>query len=113
LYRKIAQFRLTPFPIFWDRHSGLICPNHKRQTPALGLGHELAHAAGDGKKARHLVQISDSEFENKEERRVITSYEIPAAKQFGEGVRWGHGGDSATPFFTAPGPTSLQGPPHQ
>jgi RHS repeat-associated protein len=93
--------------VHWDRHIGLVCTNGGRITPALALGHELAHAAGDGKKARHLLTIPDPDFDNKEERRVQTTYEIPAATQFGEGIRWNHGGQS---FYAAPNVTSQQGP---
>jgi RHS repeat-associated protein len=78
--------------IHWDPRSGWVCTNGRKQSPALGFGHELAHAVGDGKKMRRLLNIADPNFGNKEERRVETTYEIPAAKTLGEGIRWNHDG---------------------
>ena len=52
----------------------------------------MAHAAGDGPKARQWTQVPDAQYETREERRVIRTYESPFAKRRGEGVRTNHDG---------------------
>jgi hypothetical protein len=80
--------------VYWDPKSGLICTNGSGQTPALGLCHEMAHAAGDGPIARHMSITPDDQYDWREERRVIRTYETPFAIRNGEGVRHDHGGDA-------------------
>ena len=67
------------------------------QSPALVFLHEANHALGylknpDGFNARTLE--SDIEYDDQEEMRVIQGSETSAAKKLGEGVRYGHGGNS-------------------
>ncbi len=74
--------------VYWDPHSALKTTGGGRQSPALGLGHEMAHATGSSHD--HLVRTPDSKFDNKEERRVILNYENRAAKELGESMRQNH-----------------------
>jgi RHS repeat-associated protein len=79
--------------IQWDPLSGLACGNNNcRQSPALGLCHKMAHAAGDGPIAHHMAATPDNQYDNREERRVIRTYETPFAIRHGECVRHNHGG---------------------
>jgi RHS repeat-associated protein len=76
----------------WDPHSALRTTTGGHQTPAMGLGHEMAHGTGN----RHQFAIDkitpDSRYGNKEERRVIRNYENPAARELGESPRYNHNG---------------------
>lgn len=74
--------------VYWDPHSALKTTGGGKQSPALGLGHEMAHATGSSHD--HLVGTLDSKFDNKEERRVILNYENRAAKELGESMRQNH-----------------------
>ena len=65
------------------------------QTPALGLGHEMAHATGNRHDNAVLSQTPDAQYYSKEERRVIRNYENPAARELGESTRSNHDG---TPY---------------
>jgi len=78
--------------IHWDPYSAWCCPEGGRQTPALGLCHEMAHAAGDGPVARHMTLTPDIQYDNREERRVIRTYETPFAIRKQECVRHSHAG---------------------
>jgi RHS repeat-associated protein len=87
--------------ISWDPHSALRCTNKGRQSPALGLGHELAHA--DKSLLDELTGwIHSGQYDTWEEQRVITGPEAAAAGTLGEDTRTDHKGD---PYFV-PGPTS-------
>jgi len=78
--------------IDWDPHSALLTTTGGRQTPALGLGHELDHAAEPWRLRRagedHVVRAYDTA----EERRVIRGTEAHAARTLGEGPRSNHRG---------------------
>ncbi len=66
-----------------------------RQSGALGLFHELGHFFRDVFKHDDYVnsrRISDDNYTNLEEQRVIEDYETPAAKILGEGTRNNHDG---------------------
>jgi len=78
--------------LYWDPHSALATTSGGRQSPALGLGHEMTHETG-GKTADRLAGIPDQAYDNAEERRVIVNYETPAANQLGEGTRMDHSCD--------------------
>jgi hypothetical protein len=65
-------------------------PSHA--TPALGLGHEMAHATGNRHATAVLSNTPDRRYDTKEERRVIRNYENPAARELGESPRYNHGG---------------------
>jgi len=78
--------------VYWDPHSALQTTTGGHQTPALGLGHEMAHATGDRHQNAVLSNTPDRRYDNKEERRVIRNYENPAARELGESPRYNHGG---------------------
>jgi hypothetical protein len=78
--------------IHWDPHSALQTGRGGRQSPALGLGHEVDHAVHDGPREWQRAQTYDPRFDTAEERRVITGSERHAAHTLGEGVRTNHAG---------------------
>ena len=78
--------------VYWDPHSALQTTEGGHQTPALGLGHEMAHATGNRHDTAVLSHTPDAQYEWKEERRVILNYENPAARELGESTRSNHGG---------------------
>ena len=62
-------------------------------SPALALGHELAHADGYNYSAiRWWLKIltPDNQYDNAEEKRVITGPEASAAATLGEPRRYSH-----------------------
>jgi hypothetical protein len=89
--------------VYWDPNSALETTDGGHQTPALGLGHEMAHATGNRHTYDELVNIPDPQYFTREERRVILNYEDPAARQLGESTRSNHGG---VPYNVA-SPTSI------
>ena len=78
------------------------------QSPATGLEHEMDHAYDDAKKPdehNERVKKTDSQFNNAEERRVITGSERKTAKANGEAVRYNHKGTNyvtISPISTKP-----------
>jgi len=76
----------------WDPHSALRVAGDGRQSPALGLGHELDHATVDPGIAEAGGNVYDPKYDNREERRVIAGSERHAATTLGEDVRHDHGG---------------------
>ncbi|MBO0910143.1 MAG: RHS repeat-associated core domain-containing protein, partial [Acidobacteria bacterium] len=78
--------------VYWDPHSALQTTAGGHQTPALGLGHEMAHATGNRHDTAVLSNTFDAQYDTKEERRVILNYENPAARELGESTRSNHGG---------------------
>jgi hypothetical protein len=80
--------------IHWDPHSALLTSCGGRQSPALGLGHEVDHAVHDGPREWQRAQTFDPRFDTAEERRVIVGSERHAARTLGEAVRHDHGGES-------------------
>jgi hypothetical protein len=76
----------------WDPHSALHVAGGGRQSPALGLGHELDHSTVDPRIAEAGGNVYDPKYDNREERRVITGSERHAATTLGEDVRHDHGG---------------------
>ena len=88
--------------INWDPFSALYCTCGGSQSPANGLLHEMAHAAGSGPRARALANTPDPAYDNLEERRVIRTFETPYSLRHGECVRHDHAGQ---PFNTTD-PTS-------
>lgn len=85
----------------WDPYSGLQTTNGGTQSPALGLGHELGHAAGPKALTASLHQIPAGPYGNMEEYRVINLWETPTAMRLGEGIRYDHYGTT----FRTQGPT--------
>src|SRR5450631_2773976 len=55
--------------IHWDPHSALRTAAGGRQSPALGLGHEVDHAVHDGPREWERTQTFDPRFDTAEERR--------------------------------------------
>jgi len=96
----------TTHTIYWDALSALRCTCGGSQTPANGLYHEMAHAAGAGAKATALANTPDPHYDNLEERRVIQTFETPYSLRHGECVRHDHAGST----FKSVDPTSTMIP---
>lgn len=88
--------------IYWDPHSACTVTSGGNQSPALGLGHEMAHGTG-GIWGRILSIIPAGRYTNLEERRVINGPEHNAANSLGEPVRHDH---YCTDTPVVPTPTS-------
>ena len=92
--------------IKYDPHSGVLNRGQK-QTPALGLLHELSHAV---EFVTHEDRFFDNTatpvdgYDDAEERRVIRGVERRAALELGEGTRRDHGGD----VLETEGPTTTK-----
>ena len=78
--------------IAWDPHSALRTTRGGRQSPALGLAHEIAHAVEDPRAYDRLSDRIDLRYDTAEERRVIRGSERHAARTLREGVRYDHSG---------------------
>ena len=90
--------------IYWDPRSALGgCDHGGSQTPALGLYHEMTHGAGDGPISQGYAATPDAQYDTREERRVIRTFETPFALRHGEGIRHSHGGNP----YDSIGPTSI------
>ena len=88
--------------IAWDPYSALRTSRGGTQSPALGLGHEVAHAIEAPKREERLAAQSVARYDNAEERRVIFGSERHAAHTLGEGVRFDHRGTT----YRVPTPVS-------
>lgn len=78
--------------IHWDPHSALRTTHGGRQSPALGLGHEVDHAVHDGPREWRRENTPDPRYDTAKERRVITGSERHAARTLGEATRTDHTG---------------------
>jgi hypothetical protein len=78
--------------IHWDPYSALLTTMGGRQSPALGLGHEIDHAVENAWTADHLQNCLDVNYDTLEERRVITGSEQHAAHTLHESIRFDHSG---------------------
>lgn len=78
--------------ISWDPYSALRTTRGGHQSPALGLGHELAHAVQDPAREERLTSRNAGAYDTAEERRVIRGSEAHAAQTLGESVRFDHRG---------------------
>jgi hypothetical protein len=78
--------------IGWDPHSALRTTDGGRQSPALGLGHEVDHAVESRSCERRLSERPSRQYDTIEERRVIAGSERHAALRLGEAVRRNHAG---------------------
>ncbi|EEX2835693.1 RHS repeat protein [Escherichia albertii] len=102
-----GRFNSNNMTIYWNSRESLFCStelNSKSQSPALGLGHEFAHAQYyllDKENFMALLSRTDKKYDNKEEERVITIIESRAAKTLDECVRGAHSG---LPFYRVDGP---------
>lgn len=86
--------------IAWDPYSALRTTHGGSQSPALGLGHEIAHAVESPARESTLAARALPRYDNAEERRVIRGSERHAARTLGESVRFDHRGSTyrvATP----------------
>lgn len=84
--------------IAWDPYSALRTTRGGRQSPALGLGHEVAHAIESPRREAALEDRALKRYDTAEERRVIRGSERTAALALGESVRFDHRG---TPYRVA------------
>ena len=93
-HRNDDHFDPNTNTIAWDPYSALRTTRGGRQTPALGLGHEVDHAVENPRAEDRLRNHSDRRYDDAEERRVITGSEATAARALGESVRRNHGGST-------------------
>jgi hypothetical protein len=91
-HRSDDSYEPGTHTIRWDPTSALLTTRGGRQSPALGLGHELDHAAAGDAEYDWLASVPDPRYDNLEERRVITGSEKHAAHTLHEGVRYDHDG---------------------
>jgi hypothetical protein len=78
--------------IAWDPYSALRTTRGGTQSPALGLGHEVAHAVEAPTRESALSRRALPRYDDAEERRVIRGSERHAAQTLGEAVRFDHRG---------------------
>ncbi len=79
--------------IAWDPYSALRTTRGGTQSPALGLGHEIAHAIESPAREASLSRRLRAGYDNAEEARVIRGCERHAARTLGEGTRFDHRGN--------------------
>ena len=83
------------YTIFWEARKGIILSNRKSQSPAVRLEHEFDHAMDDidnHKNHESRKERLDNQYDNGEERRVITGSEAETARKLGQGIRYDHYG---------------------
>ncbi len=91
-HRNDDHFDPSDNVVAWDPYSALRTTRGGRQSPALGLGHEVDHAVENAARAERLRDRADGRYDTAEERRVIRGSERHAARVLGESVRFAHGG---------------------
>ncbi len=91
-HRNADYFDPSNNTIGWDPYSALRTTNGGRQSPALGLGHEVDHAVENRRQAQRLMNRFDPRYDTAEERRVILGTETHAARTLGEAIRHDHNG---------------------
>jgi hypothetical protein len=99
-HRNDDHFDPNTNTIAWDPYSALRTTSGRTQSPALGLGHEVAHAVEAPAREATLSARALPRYDDAEERRVIAGSERHAAQTLGEGVRFDHRGSTyrvATP----------------
>ena len=97
---SIDYFSPVRNTISWDPHVAHRFADGGRQSPALALAHEAAHADEGMDERDRLFEKKLPLFDNAEERRVILGPETHAARTLGEGTRTAHDGEEyrvATP----------------
>ncbi|NRB48378.1 MAG: hypothetical protein HRU41_11950 [Saprospiraceae bacterium] len=107
--KKLDGLAFSPHKhrVYYHPRSGLKTDQGGKQSPALGLLHELGHAKGyldNPTENDRLHGTHDHHYDNLEEKRVIKNIENPAARKLGEATRTGHGGRG----FRTIGPTSTK-----
>ncbi len=101
---SIGNDRYNPMTntAYYNTQSGLECvdengnPTGEKQTPALGLYHELGHGHIDinmNKDEKKGFYMPDKNYDTKGEKYVIENFETPAAKILNEGTRNNHSGN--------------------
>lgn len=99
-HRGDDRFDPNTNTIAWDPYSALRTTRSGTQSPALGLGHEVAHAVESPAREAALSGRVLPRYDDAEERRVIRGSERHAARTLGEAVRFDHRGSTyrvATP----------------
>ncbi len=91
-HRGDDSYQPDTHTIRWDPTSAMRTSHGGRQSPALGLAHELDHAAAGDIAYEVLAGIPDRRFDNAEERRVILGSERHAAHTLHESTRSDHMG---------------------
>jgi len=95
--------------VTWAPRGSVIAIGGGCESPALLLGHELAHAYEDDLYPywlRREAAKPDPDYDNLAERWAITGPEASAARTLGEPVRTTHHALDANARFIEPGPTS-------
>ena len=94
--------------VYWESRQGLITTEGGKQSAATALEHEMDHAVDDAKNhTQHVKRAnqSDSQYDKKEERRVIRGNEAQTAKANKEAIRKDHRGrnySTVSPTSTKP-----------
>ncbi|HEY1653857.1 MAG TPA: hypothetical protein VGF86_01950 [Candidatus Tumulicola sp.] len=91
-HRNDDHFDPRTDTIAWDPYSALRVGGGGRQSPALGLGHEIDHAVEARASERRLAAQACPFYDDAEERRVIRGSERHAARTLGESARHDHAG---------------------
>ncbi len=81
--------------VVWQSRQGLLLSNGDKQSAATILEHEFAHYVDDvlnHKNHKEREQTKDYQYDNKEEKRVVTGYESLTARKNKEGIRKNHKG---------------------
>ena len=98
--------------VSWSSRKGLKTSDGGHQSPATRLEHEFDHAVDACREEYRFFKMHkdrrkmfDSQYKNKEEKRVIEGSETKTAKRLGESVRKDHCGkqyDVCSPISTKP-----------
>ncbi len=91
-HRNDDHFDPNTDTIAWDPYSALRTTGGGRQSPALGLGHEVDHAVENPAIADRLRNHRIENYDTAEERRVIKGSETHAARTLHESTRQDHRG---------------------
>jgi hypothetical protein len=91
-HRHDDSYRPWTHTIRWDPTSALRTTHGGRQSPALGLGHELDHAAESDRDYDRFSSIDLPGYDSAEEWRVVTGSERHAAHTLHESTRDDHRG---------------------
>ena len=83
--------------VYWNSRQAMKTTEGGYQSPATTAEHEIDHAVHDAKfpdEHSKLSRTKDDQYENKEEKRVITGSERKTAIKNGESIRYNHGGSN-------------------
>ncbi|GAC1659637.1 MAG: hypothetical protein NVS4B13_05050 [Candidatus Elarobacter sp.] len=100
-HRHIDAYQPWNHTVRWDPTSALRTSRGGFQSPALGLAHELDHAAENDRLYALLQATKVRGYDSVEERRVITGSERHAARTLHESTRSDHRGT----VYRVAGPT--------